>query len=459
MSEQIDILDLGKKILNLVERCNPNEAEVYLNYKRYTNVTIKSGEFSEASSTSDLGFGVRVIIEKKLGFAYSNKIDDETIEAVIKNAISAAKASKDDEKWKSLPLPKEDSKVEDLYDPNIANLSSEKVVEMAGEAYNSMKNVDPRVIPIWGGASSIVSHNAILNTHGIEKFDKHTVVFVGLATIAKDGDKVTPYTSEFEIDRKLNVNPKRVGEEVAKRSIELLKGVKAETGEYDVILAQDALISLWNFTFLESVKADFVQSGRSRFADKIGEVIASDKLSVLDDGTYPAGIRSSHFDDEGVPSQKKYIIEKGILKTFLYDNYTAKIEDRESTGNGIRSQAAVGTMETYMLLPKPEVTNIVIEPGKISKDDLIAEIKNGFLVWDVQGAHSSNPESGEVSVVATPCFKIENGEITGAVYGMMLSGNMYEMMKKVKGIANNVRKSETVIAPWVSFSNIKMISK
>ena len=111
------------------------------------------------------------------------------------------------------------------------------------------------------------------------------------------------------------------------------------------------------------------------------------------------------------------------------------------------------------MTPTVAPSNFFVKPGTISPDEMIGEIKEGFLVKDVQGAHSSNPESGELSVVATPCWKIENGEIVYAAKGVMIAGNMYNMIKNVTAAANNLRKYDYLIAPWIRIDNVKIVTK
>lgn len=454
------LTELGEKIIKVAEKHNPSEVEVFLQKKDDMSVSIKTGEISEATKINSIGFGIRIIFGKKVGFAYSNRIDDKIIEKVVNNAVAIAKASKEIDDWKSLPMPKKGTNVQGIYDQKIEELTSEDVVNMAHVMLKSVYETDQRVIPIFGSSGRQVITKAILNNNGISIEGKGTGIFSALGAIAREGNLVTPYTFDLEINRIYEINPEKVGKKVAEQAVSMLKTTKAETGKYDVILTQDALEMLWTFTLMMAVKADAVQGKRSYFIDKIGTSVASEKLSILDDGTYPTGVRSSIFDDEGSPMQRKYIIEKGILKTYLYDNFTAKKEDKESTGNGFRGEAAVGSLEEYMLLPKPAPSNIVVETGDFSEEEMISEIKNGFIVWGAQGAHSSNPESGEISVVATPCFKIENGEIVGSTPGIMLSGNMYEMLKKnIKAIGKNIMKRQTLIAPWITFSDVAMIVK
>ncbi|MDI6805563.1 MAG: metallopeptidase TldD-related protein [Candidatus Bathyarchaeia archaeon] len=139
------------------------------------------------------------------------------------------------------------------------------------------------------------------------------------------------------------------------------------------------------------------------------------------------------------------------MRNFLYDNYTAKKEGKESTGNATRAG--------YLSTPNVEATNFHMISGKKSPEELIGEVDDGLLVYSLQGAHSSNPASGEFSVVATPAWKIENGKIAYATRGTMLAGNIFQLLKNISELANNERKIGQLVAPWVLVENVRVIGK
>jgi PmbA protein len=172
---------------------------------------------------------------------------------------------------------------------------------------------------------------------------------------------------------------------------------------------------------------------------------------VYDDGLLHDGLRTWKFDGEGVPQQKTLIIEKGVLRNLIYDNYTALKEGKESTGNATRAG--------YLSTPNVEATNFHILPGTKSPDDLVSEVDNGLIIYYLQGAHSSNSASGEFSVVATPAWKIEKGNVTHATKGVMMVGNIYQVLTNITALANNERKLGQLIAPWMLVENVKVIGK
>jgi len=454
-----NLLEIVKLAVKEAEKAGAKEAEAYASWNKSVNVEISQGQIAKSSITVDQGIGIRAIIDKRIGFAYTNSFNEKIVKETALKAVESAKANKPDEDWKELPSPKPLPTVGEVFDNRIVEMNVEDVVKIALRMLDAATSYDKRVIPFMGSSSTIHVKEAIANSQGIEGFDEGTAIVSHLATIARDPPHVSPWCAEFDANRILKIDPEWVGKEAARLAIESLKGEKVEKGEYPVIFMQDALFSLWMYTLIPAVRSDYIQRDRSALKGKIDQQVASELLTILDDGTYKGGLKTSKFDGEGVPRQKTPIIEKGILKGYLYNNYTAKKENKESTGNADRSESYGVVRSSYALTPTVAPSNFFVKPGTISSDEMISEIKEGFLVKDVQGAHSSNPESGELSVVATPCWKIENGEIAYAAKGVMIAGNMYNMIKNVTAVANNIRKYDYLITPWIRIDNVKIVTK
>jgi PmbA protein len=428
------------------------EAEAYVYEGQATNIGIEMGQINKTNRIIDRGLGIRVVVNKAVGFAYTNVIDEiNAVDSAIANAFSAAKASKPDPDWKGLPRKKPYAKLEKTFDDKIVGLSSEELVDVASIMLDAASQVDKRVFPIEGGVGSAYISNAIANSNGFSGFDKGTVVECSIATLAKEGNTVTPVCFEFNASRSYEVNPSWVGKEAAKLAVSALKTESVETKSTTLILTQFALQDLLAYTLINAVRGDSVQRNQSPFKGKIGETVASENLTIYDDGLFPGGLRTWAFDGEGVPHQKTAILEKGVLSNFLYDNYSAKKEGKESTGNAGRAG--------YLSTPSIDTTNFRILPGNRTGEEMLKEIDDGLIVYYLQGAHSSNPVSGEFSVVATPAWKIKNGEITHCSRGVMLAGNIFEVLKNVSLVGSNERQMGQLISPWVQVENVRVIGK
>jgi PmbA protein len=447
-----DMMRTAETAVSSALKLGAAEAEVFVYEGNATNVGIERGQITKTDRIIDCGIGIRVQVNKAIGFAYTNMITKpDAVDVTIQKALGAARASKPDQKWNGLPEIKPYAAVEKGVDNRILSLRSEDLVNVASRMIDAAIAVDERVFPIEGGVGAGYAANAIANSNGVSAFDEGTVIECSLATLAKEGNTITPICFEFNSERNYCINPEWVGTEAAKLTVSSLKTKPVETKNYKLIFTQFALQDLLYYTLINALKADNVERNQSPFKDKLGTKVGSETLTIYDDGLFSGGLRTGIFDGEGAPHQKTLLMNKGVLRNFLYDNYTAKKQGKESTGNASRAG--------YLSTPSIEATNFHIIPGTQAPEDLMNEVGDGLIVYYLQGAHSSNPVSGEFSVVATPVWKVKNGKIDYASRGVMIAGNMFELLKNVTVVANNERKMGQLIAPWILVDNVKVIGK
>lgn len=447
-----ELLDLSENAISFALKKGADEAEAIAYRGSTTSIGIERGQIAKTSRTVDLGLGIRTIIGKAVGFAYTNILGSRTaIEDAILKSLSSARASKPDKEWQGLPAKRSFASVENVYDKRIVELESEDLVKIASVMLDAAIATDSRANPVEGGVNASCSSVAVANSNGVVGFELGTIVECGLVTVGNDAGDVTPVCFEFNSERSFDIDPEWVGKEAARLAVSALKAKNVETKTCKVIFTQTALQELLYFTLINAVRADFVQRDQSVFKGKIGEKLASETITINDDGLLDGGLRTSRFDAEGVPQQRTPIMEKGILRGFIYDNYTAKKEGKESTGNAARMW--------YLSTPTVEATNFHILGGNRSPEKLVDEVDDGLIVYLLQGAHSSNPASGDFSVVATPAWKIEKGEVVYAAKNVMLVGNVFQMLKNVMALANNERKLSQLVAPWMLVENVKVIGK
>ncbi|RLG92236.1 hypothetical protein DRO34_02745 [Candidatus Bathyarchaeota archaeon] len=449
-----EILSLCEKAVKVAERHGADEAEAYFCQTSRTAVGIERGQLAKSVSHIDQGLGIRAVYNKAVGFAYTNIVAEKAVEETAGKAVNSAKASQPDKDWKGFPDKRCLINVEETFDGKILELSSEELVNLATRMLDTALEMDKRVFVTDGEVESVYAAKALVNSYDVSNFDQGTFASCGLATLARDVNYVTPVCFEWDAKRTFEINPEHVGREAARLAVSALKAETVPTKPYTVVFAQVAMQLLLSYTLINAVKADYVQREQSALKGKIGERIASENVTVFDDGILKGGLRTWRFDDEGMERRRTAVMEKGVLKSFLYDNYRAKKEGVESTGNAYRGGAA-----PYMEVPAIEATNFRFAPGNKSADELVSEIDSGILVYFLQGAHSSNPVSGEFSVVAVPSWRIEKGEIKNAVKGAMLSGTVFDVLKNVSALANNERQVGALVAPWIRVENVKVIGR
>ena len=447
-----ELINFGERAVDIAIKKGAQEAEAFLSKIFTTSVNIERGQIIGGVKRTDQGLGVRAIHEKAVGFSYTNILADKTVEEAAINAFKSAKASKPDKNWRGLPSARKFSETKNTYDKRLVSVSHDELVETASAMLNIVENYDKRVLSVGGGVGTAVTSSTVVNSHGVEVYDHGTSVECSVETIAREGSDVTPACFELDLKRMYKIDPEWVGREAARQAISCLKAKKIESGTSPIIFTQLALGALLHYTLINAVKANYVQRERSALKGKIGEKVASNLVTIHDNGLLEGGLQTRKFDGEGVPTQETLVIENGILKSYLHDNYTAKKVGVESTGNAFR-----GGLASYASTPVLEATNFTFTQGNKPPEHLINEMDDGLIVYSVQGAHSSNPESGEFSVVATPAWKIEKGSVTHAVKGTLLAGTIFDVLKNVSALGSNTRKIGQLVAPWIQVENVKVI--
>jgi len=451
-------LELCEKVLRSAEKLGAKEAEALIVARHAVGVEIERAEIKTCSDILDRGLGVRAITNKKLGFAFTNILTEKEAEKTGKRAVKASKASPKDKKWKQLPVKRRYPTVKDIYDKKIIQFTSDEAVVLCQTMMNTAYDIDKRVLPAFGGAEVTVLESVCLNSHGVKASDKGTSLVCALGTMARSKTAVSPMCFEFKASRKYEPDPKWVAKEAARFAIDAINVGKAEAGRFPILLDPFALQSILTFTLVQSVRGDIVARGRSVFKNKVGKKVAGENITIYDNGILPGGLRSGKMDMEGVPRQKTPIIEEGILRGFLFNNYWARLEGKESTGNAGRGGGGL-SLPPYGTIPTISPTNIQLKDGTFTDRELLEEVKNGYYVRNVQGAHQSNPETGEFSVALAPAWRIQKGKITNAVKGVMIAGNVYDMLKKISALGKETRQVGTFVAPKVVISELNVITK
>lgn len=454
----MDYIELCRKAIDTAVKFGAKEAEAFVASRHSVSVEIERAEIKTCTDILDAGIGLRALIDGKVGFAYTNILTDEEVKKTARQATKASKASLKDRNWRKLPEKSSYSAVKDTYDKRLVEFTPDEAVTLCQRMMSSASQVDKRVLPAFGGTEVNVQEIACVNTNGVQAKSLGTSLGCGLGTMARSEKQVSPMCFEFKASRLHEPEPEWIGQEAARLAVESLNVGEAKEGKFPVLLDQFALQSILMFTFIQSIRGDMVSRGRSIFKNRIGESVAARNISLYDNGILPGGLNSGSTDMEGVPRQKTPLIEEGILRGFLYDNYWAGLEGAKSTGNANRGGGGL-SLPPYGTVPAISPTNIQLIAGTASEEELISEVGNGYYVRSVQGAHQSNPETGEFSVALAPAWRIEKGEITHAVKGVMIAGNAYEMLKGVSLLGKDTRQVGMLIAPKAVVSELNVVTK
>lgn len=426
------LLEYAHQLIALALREGAAEAEVYGMVGRSVDADLRKGSVEMASESFHRGLGLRAVVKGAVGF--SSTSDMSLLEYVAKNAVKSAKVRGSDESWISLPSPEKVVPAQGIFDKRLEQIGTEECLEAAASMLEGCRTVS-EAEPVSGGVACVCGTGFVINSLGLELMETATLMQASMETIAKAGDVATG--SEFFNSRSFQPSMEAVGRAAAVMARTSLAGTKAESGTFYVLLKPMAVAELLENTILSSFEADNVQKGRSSLKGRLGEMISSEGLNVHDDGLLAGGLDSSAFDGEGVPSQRTVLIEKGILKGFLYDSYTAGKDGAKSTGNAVR--------QGYSDVPRVGMRNMIVSSPNAY--DLLEETK-GYLINGLIGAHTANPISGDFSVEARNAFRVSPGEMPVPIRSLMLAGNIYDLLKNIE-IGTDVRAIGGIVTPTI----------
>ncbi len=416
-----------------------DEYEIYLNQSQILELNSENNDLSFAKEEIELGLGIRVLYENKMGFAYTSNINQ--IENTAKKAYSNAKLNQADKNFSFAEKTKY-PKVKENIDNKNKDLDLDEITSFMKNIIDTVN--DNGCSPTSGEFSKSYDEEMIINSNGVDVKDKSTSFGAYIAVNAtKDGELSSAYDviSSREYGK---LDGEKLAQDVTKLAKESIGGVKIDTKDTNVVLDYHAGIGILS-TFMNGFSGDNVERGRSILKDKVGESIVSEELSIYDDGTYDGGLNSCKFDSEGTASQRTSLVNNGILEGFIYDIYNGNKANKESTGNGFRR---------FYSTPNISYSNLIFDFD--SKRDM-DEVDDGVLVTNVLGAHTANPITGDFSLEVSNGFTIKNGESENPIRKAMISGNVYSILKECEGIESEVKQYGPFILPKLSLPNLRVI--
>jgi PmbA protein len=373
---------------------------------------------------------VRVIVGGRLGYAWAADPDPEEAAALLGAARESAAFASPDEA-NVLPESSTAEPLAGLFRDSQATLDPDRKVGLALDLERAAISSDPDVGRVeevrYGDA---VSRVAVASTAGVEAEYARTDCWCVVSALAeRDGETQSGFA--FRVARELDeLEWEACAEEAARRGARLLGGTKPGTERLPVLLDPWAAASFLG-VLASALSAEEVQKGRSLLAGLVGELVASEVVTLVDDGRLPDGPAAAPFDDEGVPTGRTSLIEAGTLRGFLHNTTTARRDGAASTGNASRAG--------YRSVPGVAPTNLVLEPGPDGPEALLARAGRAVYVQDVSGVHSgANPISGDLSVGATG-LRVEDGALGEPLREMTIASTVPEVLRAVAAVGSDRR--------------------
>ncbi|MBQ2602849.1 MAG: TldD/PmbA family protein [Oscillospiraceae bacterium] len=408
------------------KRLGIEEYELYYSTSESSSASIFRHEIKDFSSSLEGGVSFRCLVNGRMGYASTEELSEETAERIVASAMDNASVLETEEQ----EFLVEGGKVYTVPETEEYDLpAAEELVKKALEAQDVLYAADPMVID--GSETetvNITNSVAIMNSKGLDLKHESKMSILVSAAVVSDGKEMN---DSYEIKagdlRKLDLAA-IAGKAVADAKSKLGAGV-APTGSYPVIFAPKAMSSLLA-TYSGVFSSESARKGLSRLAGKEGEVIASGKVTLVDDPFYKDAAVKIGFDAEGSPTYTKNVIEKGELKTLLYNLKSAAAMGKETTGNASKAgySSPVGIRPFTMYLA----------PGEFSEEDLLKKAGSGVYIDFLGGLHAgADPISGDFSLQSAG-FMIENGVKTEAVKNFTVAGNFYELLKNIEELSDKV---------------------
>ena len=426
-----------------------DEFEIYFLSNLNTSIKIYQGKIENFSNNQNQGISFRGMVDGKMGYSYSESMEDEDIDFLINEVIENASCIESLDK-QFIYGEKTNYTDTITYSSAIENLDTDLVKDFLIKMEEYALSIDERVKKVNFCSFAMGSGEKIIkNSKGLELHSKENICYTYISVIAEENG-VVKTGSHFQLGRDFSkFDYKELSEVAVKRALNKFGTISlTEVSKTCVIenLAFSSLLGAMSNIF----SAEAVQKNISKLKGKLNESVASSIVTLVDDPFLKDGLANSSFDDEGVPTSYKEIIQDGVLKTYLYNLKTAYKDGVSSTGNGVKGSYK-GTVGISSF-------NLYIKPSDKSFDKMIENIKEGIFITDFAGLHSGlNTISGDFSL-AGEGFYIKDGKIDRPLNQITISGNFFELLKNIKDIANDIKFSfSSVGSPSIVVEGLKVV--
>lgn len=406
-----------------------SECEIYYTQGESLSISVYEGEVEKYNLEKSKGLSFRGLINGKMGYSFTEILDFDALNMLIKNAKeSALNVESDDIQF----IYKGDKNYSDVktYSEDLENIDPAKMIDLVLNIEKEAKSYD-EVVNINGCKISYSSSShSIYNTNGLELNNKSNILMAYVVPVVNDKGQKQDGIGYDIVDSIEKLNPKQIAKDGVNEAISKLNGSSIESKKYKTILYKDAMASLLE-TFSNTFSADAAQRGLSLLKDKEGEIIGSEVLTIVDNPLLDNGLASTPFDDEGVATYKKELVSSGRLNTLLHNLKTANKANTKSTGNGFKASFAssVGV----------ECSNLYIEAGDKDLDELMKIVGEGIMITDLAGLHSgANSISGDFSLAAKG-FYIKDGVKTHPIEQITVAGNYFDLLKDIEVVGSDLK--------------------
>lgn len=439
--------DLAKGLLDRAGAKGASAGDVVLVEGGSFDLSVRLEKLEQLSSAREKRLGLRLFFGKRSAVCSTADFSKESLDGLVDETCRLARATAEDpfsglpgEKPTALP----DLEPLGLFDPAVGALSPDEKIEMALSAERAALREDPRIVNSEGGNLSQSDRRVVYaNTEGFSGGYAVSSISLSVSPLAREnGAMQRDYW--YSARRRLSEleSPESIGRTAARRTVRRLGARKVGTCRGSVIFDPETAAEMLG-TFCGAVSGYAIYKGASYLADRLGTQVASDRVTIIDDGLRPGGLASRPFDGEGLPTRRTVVVNRGRLESYLLDSYSGRKLGLASTGNASRS---IGDG------PGVSPTNLWLEPGESTPEEMIRSVRRGLYVIEMIG-FGVNMVTGDFSRGATGIW-IENGELTHPVQEVTIAGNLNEIFSNIQAIGNDLSFRSSISAPSVLVSEM-----
>lgn len=432
-----------QKYFTLAKEAGIEELELTISQSDSLSFSIFHKTVDSFNESHSCKLYARGIVNGKMGYATTENFGANSASFIVRSIIENAGCNSSQE----APVPfKEPCRHRhyDGYNPSLAALATSEKVNALKQLEDAIRNLDARISEVGGCQyEECASELIIVNTRGLKLRDHSNYFVVYADAVAKMGeDTKSGYHIELGNDFS-SFHVDDFAQKVVDKTVRQLGGKPCKTGVYHAVLAPSVVSSLLG-ALISSLSAKEVQRHSSLMEGKLSQKVCSTKLTIKEE-PLTKNVFYRSFDDEGTATKNKYLIKKGVLQTYLYNAETAQKDQVESTGNGYRRGAKIGT----------QAINVRVLPGQKSEEELFESMRNGIYITDVTGLHAGlNEKSGDFSLQAKG-FLVEDGKVTSPVNLITIAGNLLTLFQGIKEIGNNNElQMSSYSVPSISFHKL-----
>jgi len=435
-----DLREIAVDVIDRARRAGATMAEAVVRDGTEFSTVVRRGEVETLKEAGSRALGLRVFLGHQAASTYSSDFTPEGIEMLVSGAMELAKITSPDP-TSGLPDKSELGQISgdlQLYYDDVYSLAAEERIEYARRAEKAALDSDPRLTNSDGGSFDAGTGRKVLaNSLGFVGEYRRSLCSVYAAPIARAEDGAMQRDYWYSSARTLSKldSPENVGREAARRTLRRVGARKIASTRVPVVLEPTVAASIIDNIF-DAATGDAVYRQATFLVDQLGQKVAGENITLIDDGTMVGGFGSSPFDGEGVPTRRTVVIEKGVLKSYLLNTYTARKLGLKTTGNAARGLA--GT-------PATGSGNFFLEPGTRTQQQIIAGVKQGLYVTEFLG-FGVNLVTGDFSRGASGLW-IENGELTYPVEEITIAGNLKDMLNNIAEIGSDLVFRSSMACP------------